>query len=154
MMIYAYILAAMAGQLGPPPPQVSLMVSPAESLSAEGRAATQTILGKLQPGYLTVRPSAFKPEDLADCAEQTETPICLAEALSRAGASTGDIVLVPWENDGVLHWLCVGRNARPFVASRQSVSLGPLADLYGAGESELLQRASACLTYAGNQSGW
>lgn len=154
MMIYAYILAAMAGQLGPPPPQVSLIASPAESLSAEGRAATQTILGKLQPGYLTVKSSSLKPEDLGDCGEQADTAICLAEALSRAGANTGDIALVSWENDGVLHWLCVGRNARPFVASRQSVSLGPLANLYGAGETELLQRASACLTYAGNQSGW
>lgn len=153
-MIYAYILAAMAGQLGPPPPQVSLVESPAESLSADGRAATQTILGKLQPGYLTVRSSALKPEDLVDCGEPTETAACLAEALSRAGASAGDIVLVSWEDAGVLHWLCVGRNARPFVASRQSVSLGPLADLYGAGETALLQRASACLTYAGNQSGW
>lgn len=153
-MIFAYILAAMAGQPGPPPPRVSLIVSPAESLSADGRAATQTILGKLQAGYLTVSPSSLKSEDLADCAEQTEIPICLAEALRRAGASTGEIVLLSWEKDGVLHWLCVGRNARPFVASRQSVSLGPLADLFGAGEADLLQRASACLTYAGNQSGW
>ena len=154
MMIYVYILAAVAGQLGPPPPQISLIEAPAESLSAEGRAATQTILGKLQPGYLTVRASSLEPEDLTHCGEQAEPAICLGEALSRAGAGAGDVALVSWEEGGVLHWICVGRNARPFVASRQSVSLGPLANLYGAGETELLQRASACLTYAGNQSGW
>jgi hypothetical protein len=155
MTILTAMLMASALQLGPPPPQVTLIQLPAEALSGEGRSATRTILASLQPAYVRVRPSERPTRDLGLCgAGQSMTEACLAEALTRAGADAGEVVLTAWESDGVLHWLCVGKGDRPFTPERQSVALGPIADLYRDGESEVLHRAAACLTYAGHQSGW
>lgn len=155
MLIYASIFAALTVQLGPPPPLISVVQLADEGTTADGRAATQTIIEKLQPGYVRVRPSEVSAEALEACrTDPSPVEVCLSEALGRAGAASGHVVLMTQEKDGVLHWLCVGRNAGPFTAARQSVELGPLADLYSDGESELLHRAAACLTYAGNQSGW
>lgn len=155
MMVYASIIAALAMQLGPPPPLISVVELADGTATADGRAATRMIVGKLQPGYVQVRPSEVRAEALEACrTDPSPVEVCLSEALARAGAAVGHVVLVTREKDGVLHWLCVGRNAGPFTASRQSVELGPLKDLYVDGESELLHRAAACLTYAGAQSGW
>ena len=155
MISYASIFVALMVQLGPPPPLISVAQLADESTTADGRAATQTIIEKLQAGFVRVRPSEVSAEALEACrTDPSPVEVCLAEALGRAGAASGHVVLMTREKDGVLHWLCVGRNAGPFTAARQSVALGPLADLYSYGESELLRRAAACLTYAGNQSGW
>ncbi|RYE68252.1 MAG: hypothetical protein EOP17_06660 [Rhizobiaceae bacterium] len=155
MTIFAPIIGALMVQLGPPPPLISVVELADQGASAESRAATQLIIGKLQPGYVRVRRSEAPAGALETC--RTDPAVlasCLSEALAQAGAGSGHVVLMTREQDGVLHWLCVGRNAGPFTASRQSVSLGPLTDLYADGESEVLHRAAACLTYAGNQSGW
>lgn len=155
MTIFASALAAAVLQLAPPPPQVTLLQLPGEDLSDEGRTATRTILEKLQPAYVLVRPSALPADDFQPCwTQQRATEDCLAHALARSGAEVGEVILATWERDGTLHWLCVGKSERPFTASRQSVALGPLADLYRDGESEVLHRAGSCLTYAGHQSGW
>lgn len=152
-MTIAPILATALLQLAPPPPQVTLIQLPAEQSGA--RAATETLLAKLQPAYVLVRPSPHPTGPFQLCwTRQPATESCLARALGEAGAEPGEVVLAPWEKDGVLHWLCVGRNETWFAASQQSVALGPIADLYRDGESELLHRAAACLTFAGRQSGW
>ncbi len=144
--ISAALLAASL-QLAPPPPQVTVIQLPAEDVSVEGRMATQAILEKLQPAYVLVRPSRFSTEEIGRCGtHEPATQDCLAQALNRGGAETGEVILAFWEADGVLHWLCVGKSVRPFSGSRQSVALGPLADLYRNGESEVLHQAAACLT--------
>lgn len=153
-MTLAPFLATALLQLAPPPPQVTLIQLQAEQ-SAEARAATETVLVKLQPAYLLVRPSPRPTGPFHPCwTRQPATETCLARVLSQVAAEPGEVVLASWERDGVLHWLCVGRNETWFTASRQSVALGPVADLYRDGESELLHRAAACLTFAGGQSGW
>ncbi|QTC90454.1 hypothetical protein [Brevundimonas goettingensis] len=155
MTVYASIIGAFAVQLGPPPPLISVVELADQSASAESRAATELIIGKLQPGYVRLRRSEVPAAALEACrTDPAAAASCLSEALSQAGAGSGHVVLITLEQEGDLHWLCVGRNAGPFTASRQSVSLGPLTDLYADGESEVLHRAAACLTYAGNQSGW
>ncbi|WP_156389440.1 hypothetical protein [Brevundimonas sp. Root1423] len=155
MTFFATVLTAVIVQLAPPPPQITLIQLPGDNVSVEGRMATRTILDKLQPAYLVVRPSTLPTEDFGRCwTQQPATEACLARALDRAGAQTGEVILAFWERDGILHWLCVGKSGRPFTGSRQSVALGPLADLYRDGESEVLHQAAACLTYAGHQSGW
>ncbi|MNK23339.1 hypothetical protein D3C87_416300 [compost metagenome] len=154
MIMYASTIAALTMQLGPPPPLISVVELADRSTSADSHAATQAIIGKLQPGYVRVRPSEVPAEGLEACRTDPAVVSCLSEALAQAGAASGNVALMIREKDGVLHWLCVGRNAGPFTAARQSVELGPLADLYADGESEVLHRAAACLTYAGSQSGW
>ena len=155
MTIFASVLTVAVLQLAPPPPQVRLIQLPGDEVSAEGRAATRTILDKLQPAYVRIRPSALPTDDFGRCwTQQPATEDCLAQALNRVGAETGDVIMASWEKDGVLHWLCVGKSGRPFTQSRQSVALGPVTDIYRDGESEVLHRAGACLTYAGYQSGW
>lgn len=155
MMAFASLLTAAVLQLGPPPPEVRLIQLPADDVSAEGHAATRTILDKLQPAYVMVRPSTRPPESFARCwTQQPATEDCLAHALDQVGAEVGEVILASWERNGVLHWLCVGKSGRPFTEPRQSVAIGSLTDLFREGESEVLHRAGGCLTYAGYQSGW
>ncbi|RZJ00720.1 MAG: hypothetical protein EON90_06225 [Brevundimonas sp.] len=147
-------LFAASLQLAPPAPQIIVVQISGPNLSSEGRAASQAVLTGIQPAYVTLKPSALAEAVFETCKQAPELDGCFAQTLRREDAAAGEVALIAWESEGVLRWLCVGRDERPFSSVNQSVALGPLTDLYRDGESEVLHRAAACLTYAGSQSGW
>jgi hypothetical protein len=154
MIPISVALFAASLQLAPPPPQVIVLQIAGPNLSSQGRAASQTVLAGIEPAYVTVRPSALSKEAFEPCRHEPGLDACFAQTLRRQGAVAGEVTLLVWESEGLLRWLCVGRDEQPFAAPHQSVTLGPVTDLYRDGESEVLHRAAACLTYAGSQSGW
>lgn len=140
---------------GPPPPEVGLVrlaVSGVDTVALERSEAT--LMSLTARRYVTLRQTPLKSSDFDPClGHGAETVRCIEQTLSRLDARPGDIVLLVQPADEGFQWTCIGAPVRAFEADRQ-VFRRIFRARTDDNLTEVFSRASACLTYAGHQSGW
>ena len=141
----------------PPAPQVWLVQVRLASASDLSERATERLIASLSGTYLTFSAPPTEVPSFAGCDVDDETARqCVVDRLLEARARPGTVALVASETpDGALRWQCIGAGRGAFLAERQSVQwAGVLKGPDRSWTPEELSTASACLTYAGRQSGW
>jgi hypothetical protein len=142
-------------QAAPPPPEVSviwLIEAGIDSGTMDRSEGTLTSLNSRR--YVTVHETATDKTAFTPCLSQGgDTVDCIEQGLSRQNARPGEIVIWVQAADDGFRWTCVGRPTRAFDASHQVFRriFRPRTD---DDLNAMFNRASACLTYAGHQSGW
>ncbi len=150
----ALSLSALAVQ-GPPPPAVGLVRLVAPGIDAEALGRSEGTLSSLvSRRYIALRETPLKDSDFTPCLSRgSETTHCLEQTLVRLEARPGDIVVLVEAAEHGFKWTCVGAPVRAFAPEHQV-----LRRFYRARTDDdlmaVFHRASACLTYAGHQSGW
>lgn len=140
---------------GPPPPEVGLVRLTAPSVDALALDRSEgTLTSLVSRRYVALRETPLKDSDFTPCLSQgAETARCVEQTLSRLNARPGDIVLLIQPADDGFQWTCIGAPVRAFEPRHQFFRRIHRArtddDL-----TAVFNRASACLTYAGRQSGW
>ena len=150
----ALLVAASVPQ-GPPPPQIGLIKLASPSLDSLAQESSEGTLSSLVARrYVALQGSALKPEDFTPClTEGSRTVRCIEQVLESRGARPGEIVLLVEPADDGFRWTCVGAPKRAFNSEHQIFqNIHHLPSDHG--QSAVFSRASACLTYAGLQSGW
>jgi len=150
----ALLVAASVPQ-GPPPPQIGLIKLASPSLDSLAQESSEGTLSSLVARrYVALQGSAQKPEEFTPClTEGSRTVRCIEQVLESRGARPGEIVLLVEPADDGFRWTCVGAPRRAFNSEHQ---IFQRRDHLPSNDSQnaAFRRASACLTYAGLQSGW
>ncbi len=159
MLAWAFVGAALflsgSPPQGPPPPVVGLVRLVSADVNAEALDRSEgTLTSLVDRRYIGVRETSLEKSELTPCLSRgDETVSCIEQTLNRLQAQPGEIVLLVEAAEDGFKWTCVGAPVRRFEADRQV-----FRRVYRARTDDdlmaVFNRASACLTYAGHQSGW
>lgn len=140
---------------GPPPPEVGLVRVVGPDVDAETLHRSEgTLTTLVTRRYIALRETPLKDSDFTPCLTEADgTRSCIEQTLSRLQARPGDIVVLVEAADDGFRWTCVGKPVEAFEPDHQV-----FRRLFRARTDDdlnaVFNRASACLTYAGHQSGW
>lgn len=149
------LLVATSVPQGPPPPQIGLIKLASPSLDPLAQESSEGTLSSIVARrYVALQGSVLQPEDFTPClTEGSRTVRCIEQVLESRDALPGEIVLLVEPADDGFRWTCVGAPRRAFNSEHQ---IFQRRDHFPSDDSQnaAFRRASACLTYAGLQSGW
>lgn len=156
MSVAIFVAVAISVHQAPPPPGVHLSTLYSASVTEADRAESEAMLTNLSGVYFTFRPDVETSDAISDCARAPSARQCVAASLASRNTQKGVVsIVVERSPDGGLTWRCLGNAVRPFRPDEQVFQWRPPFTTSGSETAfTLRQRAAACISFAGYQSGW